>query len=570
MQTSRRGNFQFVTCIAIGCGVVAVLFTLIDRSSSAQPSVVASTEHESVAPPDLSPADLYERVAPSVVTIVVNDEDGQPITTGSGFFIDEASLPNRYTFLDRSQSLAKSLTEKGTPTQFGYVLTNYHVIRPAVSANVVLSNDDKGFVLRVIAESESADLALLFVSLSSNRPPHGIPFALENPRVLTTVYAFGSPKGLDGSASEGKISGLRGLSPGEQWLQTTTPISPGSSGGPLLLSDGTLAGMTTMFLKDAQNINFAIPVSEIRKFLTTAEIRTRDIAEGASIKWSVESAFSDIRNTIGSRRYTEAEKNALELLETAEGGHVGLPRPSTRAMELAAEAGESLPDGLKSLPNEFKYLAHYVAGQASCRAAVESAHASNPNSNHIFTQTEFASRYRASPHSGAAFYHLTEATRSKPDFAPAYQELVNQYEISGDRANALLAANALVDKVPRCASALNIRARCYSELNQPESAKKDLEAAIELSPRDAVFHGKLAKTLVELGDYTEAIAAYELAIELQDFDFFKDDYYFDMGIAYYKVGNFEKAISALTQAKNMGYPAEWCDPVIAECTQRKR
>jgi len=460
MRTSRRGNIQWATYVALCCGVAAVLLALIDHTSEEPPSQVAALPHKSTSASDLTPEALYERVAPSVVTIIVNDDDGEAIGSGSGFLVDGALLFGRYELLEFRNQLAKPLTDGGTPIQFGYVITNYHVIRPAVSVDVVLSNGEEGHVLSVIAEDENRDLALLLVSFSTSQPLKGIPFALQNPRVLSTVYAIGSPQGLSGSASEGRVSGFRELSPGEQWLQTTAPISPGSSGGPLLLSDGTLAGVTTMFLKDAQNINFAIPVSSVRTFLKR-------------LVGAEQSAFLHVRFALESGRFTEAETNALVLLASAEETELGFP--IARAVELAREPAMSLPEELKSLPDEFKYLAHYVVGKAAAWAVLRAK----------LRQGEIEPIYLASPHSGAALYHLTMATRIKPDFAPAYSWLSRYYEASGDRANALLAANALVDRIPRS-------------------------------------------------------------------------------------GNFEKARTAFTQAKNMGYPAESCDLLITECKQQLR
>lgn len=332
-----------------------------------------------------------------------------------------------------------------------------------------------------------------------------------------------------------------------------------------MLSDGTLAGITTMFVTDAGVTNFAIPASELSKFLAYADIRTRDVAAGASINWSLSSAFDIVRSETDSRQYTDAEKNALNQLKAVEGT---LLIPSARALELAKNTDDRLPDEFTSLPDEFNYLAHFIIGQADRCAAVEAVHASSPDRQ--LTNREFASRYRSNRFAIAAISHLSETTKLQPGFASAYFELVNHYTLSGDKANALIAANTLVNCAPRCADALNMRARCYSELEEPESARQDLEAAIELSPRHCVFYGRLADVLVELGDNTGAITQYEKAIEFEKYDIFKDDYYFDMGVAYYKDRKFEKAAWAFAKAKNLGYPAESCDPMIAYCIQSSR
>lgn len=75
------------------------------------------------------------------------------------------------------------------------------------------------------------------------------------------VYAVGNPKGLSNTLTEGLVSGLRQMH-GITLIQTSAPVSPGSSGGALIDAQGNLVGITTFILKDAQNLNFAIAAEE--------------------------------------------------------------------------------------------------------------------------------------------------------------------------------------------------------------------------------------------------------------------------------------------------------------------
>ena len=76
------------------------------------------------------------------------------------------------------------------------------------------------------------------------------------------LYTLGSPSGLELSLSNGVLSGLREHD-GQRLVQTTTPISPGSSGGGLFDARGNLVGITALVLvgKDRINqaLNFAVP-----------------------------------------------------------------------------------------------------------------------------------------------------------------------------------------------------------------------------------------------------------------------------------------------------------------------
>lgn len=75
------------------------------------------------------------------------------------------------------------------------------------------------------------------------------------------AYTVGAPSGLDLTLGEGLVSSKR-RNEGQQYVQTSAPISPGSSGGGLFDSRGNLLGITTFMLKDTQNLNFAIAAEE--------------------------------------------------------------------------------------------------------------------------------------------------------------------------------------------------------------------------------------------------------------------------------------------------------------------
>ncbi len=79
------------------------------------------------------------------------------------------------------------------------------------------------------------------------------------------VYTIGSPKGLELTLAEGLVSSKRAIEGGSRFIQTSAPISPGSSGGGLFDAQGNLIGITTFMLRDSQNLNFAIAAEEYGK-----------------------------------------------------------------------------------------------------------------------------------------------------------------------------------------------------------------------------------------------------------------------------------------------------------------
>jgi S1-C subfamily serine protease len=78
------------------------------------------------------------------------------------------------------------------------------------------------------------------------------------------AYSIGAPAGLEQTLGEGLISGLREAKM-VRLIQTSAPISAGSSGGGLFDSFGNLIGITTLFLKESQNLNFAIAAEDFWK-----------------------------------------------------------------------------------------------------------------------------------------------------------------------------------------------------------------------------------------------------------------------------------------------------------------
>jgi serine protease Do len=75
------------------------------------------------------------------------------------------------------------------------------------------------------------------------------------------VYTIGSPSGLESTLGQGIISGLRQLE-SQRLIQTTAPISPGSSGGGLFDRSGNVIGITTFMISKGQSLNFAIAADD--------------------------------------------------------------------------------------------------------------------------------------------------------------------------------------------------------------------------------------------------------------------------------------------------------------------
>jgi putative serine protease PepD len=243
---------------SVGGGVVGA--SLASRSTNGQ--AAAAQVPQGLQPVSFQPqaaalamsaADVFQRVNPSVVQVVVAGRAaGGPMGSGagSGFVVD----------------------------QRGYILTNQHVVEGARAVSIRFSTGATREA-QVVGTDRGNDLALLRVDL-----PQGIPAAsLGNSDQLRpgdTAIAIGSPFGLEQSLTQGIISAVdRTWSPGNgrvrrNLLQTDAPINPGNSGGPLLNASGEVIGVTSMIespVRGNVGVGFAIPINTASELLPRLE-----------------------------------------------------------------------------------------------------------------------------------------------------------------------------------------------------------------------------------------------------------------------------------------------------------
>ena len=215
-------------------GYECATFDILEEANNVGVAAVQS------APPRKDIPAIAKAANGAIVSIVMSDKDGKPIAQGSGFLVSKD----------------------------GVIVTNYHVISEGSSAIVKFPDGAFYVVDGVLAFDKARDVALI--------KAHG-----ENFRTLTLgnsdqlqvgeeVVAIGNPLSLESTVSNGIVSGIRTIEEeGGKFLQVTTPISPGSSGGPLFNMAGEVVGITTLYLKGGENLNFAIPINDAKGLLLT-------------------------------------------------------------------------------------------------------------------------------------------------------------------------------------------------------------------------------------------------------------------------------------------------------------
>ena len=152
--------------------------------------------------------------------------------------------------LDRGGSQATIATGTGWPIATGYVITNNHVVS---DRDHVILFDSLGNTIRAwpILRDELYDIAFLEVSDTSKLPP-ALPLSQIQEALGTNVFTIGypTPESFPDTPrrSNGIISHVAGLNADPHSYQTTVPIQPGNSGGPLLNMNGEVVGVVTSML----------------------------------------------------------------------------------------------------------------------------------------------------------------------------------------------------------------------------------------------------------------------------------------------------------------------------------
>lgn len=204
----------------------------------------------------LTPEQVFDKVKDSVVVVKTLDAQGKMKSFGSGVLISA-----------------------------GRVATNCHVVEGGASYQVGRGQQIVAAIL--YAEDGDKDICILDAKGIGGEPAQlGKAAGL---KVGVPVYAVGAPQGLELSISDGIVAQLRGGPP--PLIQTTAAISPGSSGGGLFDGEGRLVGLTTLYMKGGQSLNFATPVEwidEVKPGLRQpSEVRIRKEVSGQN-KWSDE------------------------------------------------------------------------------------------------------------------------------------------------------------------------------------------------------------------------------------------------------------------------------------------
>ena len=432
---------------------------------------------------DLLP-DLVRRIKPSAVAIETFDARGVRLSRGSGFFID----------VDR-------------------VVTNRHVIENAYRAEVHSYNGNVFPVKGVVAVDAEGDLAVLRIEAPAGQVR---PLSLDrtSPQEGESVVVIGNPFGLEGSVTNGIVSAVRDIPTFGRIIQITAPISPGSSGSPVVNMQGQVIGVATLQITGGQSINFAIPSERISQLQGGAALLSLSDLVAASGRNKRAKAVQAFRDGLSFLSQDDCEK-ALPYFEKA-------VESDSNYAEAWAQAGfcrEKLGRHSEAIEASRKAVA--------LRPSAESYFNIGLANYYLKQYREAADSYRQSirldPYNGAdAWYALglvyrdwgkaddeiqayKQAIRLKPDYISAHERLGSVY----------------------------LRTKKYP------LAIETYKQLVALKPGDAEVPNKIGEAYVELGLMSDAVEAFKRAIQLKP-DFGKA--YYNLGKSYLATGNRNSAL----------------------------
>jgi len=444
--------------------------------------------------------ELVRRIKPSAVAIETFDARGEKLSRGSGFFIDT----------DR-------------------VVTNRHVIDGAFRAEVHSISGSSYQVKSVLAVDAEADVAILKV----DAPPHlvrPLPLDRTSPQEGESIVVIGNPFGLEGSVTNGIVSAVRDIPGFGRIIQITAPISPGSSGSPVVNMQGQVIGVATLQITGGQSVNFAIPSERIVQLDRTAQSQS---GQGLSLGELVAATsrnkraravelFRDGLSFLSKddcqralpyfQKATDADNAYAEAWAQAGFCHEKLGRHS-EAIEASKKAVSIRPsaESYFNIGLANYYLKQYREAEQAYRQAIKLDPYNAADAYYALGLT-----YRdwgQFDDEVAAYKH---AIRLRPDYASAYERLGQRYLQLKKYGDAIEAFKQLAMLKPGDANAQNNLGETYAAAGRNDEGVEAFRQAIRLQPDLGKAYFNLGKTLLARGERDGAIEQYVILQNLDE------------------------------------------------------
>ena len=159
----------------------------------------------------------------------------------------------------------------------GYIITNEHVIDNANKIQVELTNEgvSKTYSAILVQKDKDNDLAILKINDEAFKPLPKLKYSFKESgavEVGTSAFTIGFPLALSGMGKEakytdGKVSSKTGYNGSLSTFQTSIPVQPGNSGGPVFNNNGELMGLINASVSQTDNVSYAVKLNYIKNLI---------------------------------------------------------------------------------------------------------------------------------------------------------------------------------------------------------------------------------------------------------------------------------------------------------------
>jgi tetratricopeptide (TPR) repeat protein len=434
-------------------------------------------------------SEIVKKIEPSVAVIVTYDNKGNIIKQGTGFFISEN----------------------------GNIITNRHLLLGAYKVELKIEKDKPYFINQIVAEDKEGDAIRLSINIPKNIV---LPLQLSNniPKVGEKVVVISSALGLEKTVSDGVVSVVRHIPTLGNIIQITAPISPHSSGNPVLNMKGEVIGIVTFQIDEEQNLHFAI----LSEKITTLK-------------------------TIKSKTFTEWKKDQMEEWTSSSEGlyYMGL---IFSLKENYRNAIQYFEKAVKKNPQYYKALFELGLAYGELGRWNEAIEAYKQiiriNPDYTDAQYNVGLIYYNLGRYNEAIEAYKQAIKIKPDYTNAYYNLGLLYDELGRYDEAIESFKQGIRISPDYADAHYNLGVSYENLGRYNEAIETYKEAIRINPDYVTAHYNLGWIYGELGRYNEAINAYKQAIRIYP------DYemaHYNIGWVYGELGKYNESIKAYKQ-----------------------
>jgi tetratricopeptide (TPR) repeat protein len=431
--------------------------------------------------------ELVRRIKPSAVAIETFDSKGATLSRGSGFFIANDKI-----------------------------ITNRHVIEKSSRVEVHLIDGKKFTARGVLAIDGEGDLALLQVDVpQASAAP--LPLMQSAPQEGESIVVVGNPFGLEGSVSNGIVSAVREIPGYGKIIQITAPISPGSSGSPVVNMRGQVIGVATLQAAEGQSLNFAVPSARI------AQLKIGDLQTFSSLnaetqknkRAAAQSLYSQglgilSRDDFGRavpffEKAVEIDPNYAESWYQA-GFCYGMLGRHADALKASRQAARLRPEWAETFVNIG--ASSFALGQYK-DAAEAYRQAAKLDDGNADTQYALGLSLNKLNRTDEEILAYKRAVAIKPDFANVWEQLGAAYFKQKRFAPAIEAFEQLKIYKPD-AKTYNYLGESYFESGKTQESLEAFNNAVGYNPDFERARYNLGRAHLKAGDRDSALIQYEI------------------------------------------------------------